>query len=222
MTETSPPDRVSTRTRWLRGPGYRAAVVDLLGVITYGEISAFERLAEDAKLATELPDKLALGRWRPSSSAHRAVDQPHRLARADPVQAMAPFVHAFDVFHASTPERLARGPGQGLRGGDGLSADFYVEIAQFLGRRHPSPRGRLARRRPARPTSWSAGSAGPSRRTTASGGRLAPVGAAGSWGRPSRRRSGSPPSATASQPARRLGSDRPGMDLAALTGCSAG
>ena len=43
-------------------PGYRAAVVDLLGAIAYGEISAFERLAEDAKLAPTLADKLALGK----------------------------------------------------------------------------------------------------------------------------------------------------------------
>ena len=44
------------------GPAYRAAVVDLLGAITYGEISAFQRLTDDAKLATLLEDKLALGK----------------------------------------------------------------------------------------------------------------------------------------------------------------
>ena len=32
-------------------PQYRAAVVDLLGALAYGELAAFERLAEDAKLA---------------------------------------------------------------------------------------------------------------------------------------------------------------------------
>ena len=32
----------------LQDPEYREAVVDLLGAIAYGEISAFERLAEDA------------------------------------------------------------------------------------------------------------------------------------------------------------------------------
>ncbi|MDX6367331.1 MAG: hypothetical protein QOK30_2407, partial [Nocardioidaceae bacterium] len=30
---------------------YRYAVVDLLGAIAYGELSAFERLVDDAKLA---------------------------------------------------------------------------------------------------------------------------------------------------------------------------
>ena len=35
-------------------PQYRAAVVDLLGALAYGELAAFERLAEDAKLAPTL------------------------------------------------------------------------------------------------------------------------------------------------------------------------
>ncbi|WP_278256536.1 ferritin-like fold-containing protein [Nocardioides convexus] len=34
-------------------PAYREAVVDLLAAIAYGEISAFERLAEDAKAGAE-------------------------------------------------------------------------------------------------------------------------------------------------------------------------
>ena len=41
-------------------PQYREAVIDLLAAIAYGEISAFERLAEDAKLAPTLEDKVAI------------------------------------------------------------------------------------------------------------------------------------------------------------------
>jgi hypothetical protein len=41
-------------------PTYLAAVVDLLGAIAYGEMSAFERLAEDAKMAPDLEDKAEL------------------------------------------------------------------------------------------------------------------------------------------------------------------
>ena len=41
---------------------YRAAVVDLLGAIAYGEISAFERLAADARMAPGLADKAALAK----------------------------------------------------------------------------------------------------------------------------------------------------------------
>ena len=37
-------------------PDYRAAVVDLLGVLALGELMAFERLAEDARLAPGIID----------------------------------------------------------------------------------------------------------------------------------------------------------------------
>ena len=57
MTEPAPPVLGDEVPAAFEDPGYRAAVVDLLGAIAYGEISAFERLAEDAKLAPTLPDK---------------------------------------------------------------------------------------------------------------------------------------------------------------------
>src|SRR5690348_15370141 len=114
-------------------PAYRAAVVDLLGAITYGEISAFERLTDDAKLATELPDKLALGKMATIQFGHiePLMDRIATLG-VDPIEAMAPFVQPFDVFHASTA------PSDWLEGlikayvGDGLAADFYVEIAAYV------------------------------------------------------------------------------------------
>jgi hypothetical protein len=41
-------------------PEYRAAVVDLLGVLALGELMAFERLAADARLAPGITDKAEL------------------------------------------------------------------------------------------------------------------------------------------------------------------
>src|SRR3954462_543272 len=56
---------------------YREAVVDLLGAIAYGEISAFERLVEDAKLAPTLEDKVAIASMATAEFAHlgRLVDR---------------------------------------------------------------------------------------------------------------------------------------------------
>ena len=88
MTETSSPD--SSAPGGPQGTeddsvafedlAYRAAVVDLLGAITYGEISAFERLADDAKLAEELPDKLALAKMATVQFAHvePLIEEPGR------------------------------------------------------------------------------------------------------------------------------------------------
>jgi hypothetical protein len=114
-------------------PQYRAAVVDLLAVITYGEISAFERLAEDAKLAPTLQDKVALSQMASVEFGHvgRLLDRLSGLG-ADPYEAMAPFRTAIDEFHRHTA------PADWLEGlikayvGDGLASDFYREISAFV------------------------------------------------------------------------------------------
>ncbi len=117
----------------LGDPGYRDAVVDLLGVLAYGEMSAFERLAEDAKLAPTLEDKLALARM--ASGEFAKVEPLHQRIRdlgSDPFEAMAPFRVALDSFHRHTA------PSDWLEGlvkayvGDGLADDFYREVAAFL------------------------------------------------------------------------------------------
>ena len=111
-------------------PVYLAAVVDLLGVIAYGEMSAFERLSEDAKMAPGLPDKAELARMASTEFAHfEGLRQRLVELGADPFEAMAPFVAPFDAFHLRTA------PADWLEGlvkayvGDGLAADFYREIA---------------------------------------------------------------------------------------------
>lgn len=114
-------------------PAYRDAVVDLLGVIAYGEISAFERLAEDAKLAPSLEDKVAVATM--ASAEFSKVAAIHaRIADlgGDPFAAMAPFRQPIDLFHEHTA------PADWYEGlikayvGDGLADDFYREIAAYL------------------------------------------------------------------------------------------
>jgi hypothetical protein len=115
--------------------GYRAAVVDLLGAIAYGEMSAFERLVDDGKLAPSLGDKMAISAMAAAEFGHVAplVNRITELG-ADAVAAMEPFVEPFDSFHAHTAPR------DWLEGlikayvGDGLAADFYREVAAFLDR----------------------------------------------------------------------------------------
>ena len=114
-------------------PAYREAVVDLLGVIAYGEISAFERLAEDAKLAPTLQDKVALATMA-SAEFGKVAPLHARITElgADPFVAMAPFRLPIDQFHLHTA------PADWLEGlikayvGDGLANDFFREIAAYL------------------------------------------------------------------------------------------
>src|SRR5690606_10407580 len=114
-------------------PQYRAAVVDLLGAIGYGQLSAFERLAEDAKLAPTIADKVAI-----ATLGAREVGNLTRLRErlgelgADPDEAMAPFAGPLEAFHAHTkPRDWWEGLVKAFVG-DALAADFYREIAAFL------------------------------------------------------------------------------------------
>src|SRR3954451_10771495 len=114
-------------------PTYRDAVVDLLGAVSYGEISAFERLAEDARMAPTLEDKVAIATM--ASAEFGKVAALHDRIRelgADPFAAMAPFRDAIDLFHEHTA------PSDWYEGlikayvGDGLADDFYREVAAYL------------------------------------------------------------------------------------------
>lgn len=117
----------------LEDPIYREAVIDLLGAIAYGEISAFERLAEDAKLSPTLEDKVAIATMAATELGHVTLLR-DRLAAlgADPYAAMAPFREPIDLFHAHTaPSDWYEGLVKAYVG-DGLAADFYREIAAYL------------------------------------------------------------------------------------------
>jgi len=113
--------------------GVDAATIDLLGVLAYGELTAFERLASDARLAPTIADKAALASMAAAEFAHFAQLRDHltRLG-VDPDTAMAPFVGAVDEFHDTTD------PNDWLEGlikayvGDGLATDFYREVSAFV------------------------------------------------------------------------------------------
>ncbi len=114
-------------------PEYRVAVVDLLGGLAYSELTAFERLTEDATGAPTLWDKAALASMAVAEFGHfeRLRDRLLDLG-ADPFAAMEPFHAPVDAFHAHTApsdwfESLIK-----AYVGDGLAADFYREIATYL------------------------------------------------------------------------------------------
>lgn len=113
-------------------PTYRTAVVDLLGVLAYGELTAFERLAEDAKLAPTLEDKAALAGLATAEFQHFELLRDRLSTFTDPVRAMQPFRRPLDEFHAHTA------PADWLEGlvkayvGDGIAMDFYREVVNYV------------------------------------------------------------------------------------------
>jgi len=114
-------------------PAYREAVVELLGAISYGEISAFERLAEDAKMAPAVRDKVALAAMAAAEFGHVArLHERITELGADPFEAMGAFIEPIEKFHRHTaPSDWYEGLVKAYVG-DGLAADFYREVAAFL------------------------------------------------------------------------------------------
>ena len=118
---------------WVSEPQYRQGAVDLLGILAYGALAAFDRLAEDARRAPTLADKVYV------ASLGCAADQTFDTVRdrlgeldVDVMVAMKPFHAPFDQFHAQTK------PKDWLEGlvlayvGNGFAADFYREVAAFV------------------------------------------------------------------------------------------
>jgi hypothetical protein len=111
-------------------PEYRAGVIDLLGVLAYTELVAFERLAADASLAPTISDEAALALMATAEIRHftRLAERLAELG-VDPAVAMEPFQEPLAEFHEKTA------PGDWLESlvkayvGDGIATDFYREVS---------------------------------------------------------------------------------------------
>src|SRR6478736_2177392 len=128
MTESgpdSPPERHAAQVVF-EDTEYRLAVIDLLGAVAYGELSAFELLVDAAKLAPTIRDKVEMRGMASLEFGHvaRLHDRIRELG-GDAFDAMAPFEAAIDLFHVHIA------PADWYEGlikayvGDGLAADFY-------------------------------------------------------------------------------------------------
>jgi len=112
---------------------YQEGVVDLLAALAYGELSAFDRLAEDARTAPTLTGRAALSSMAAAEIGHYRMLEQALAARGVAVdEAMQPFAQPFEAFNSSTAphswlESLVK-----AYVGDGLAADLYREIATWL------------------------------------------------------------------------------------------
>jgi 1,2-phenylacetyl-CoA epoxidase catalytic subunit len=123
-------------------PHAQVAVIDLLGALAYGELSAFDRLAEDARGAPSLAGRAALSAMAAAEMGHFRLLADHLAGLGVAAEdAMRPFVRAIDSYHRVTAphdwlESLVK-----AYLGDGLAADFYRQVADWL----PEPTSALVR-----------------------------------------------------------------------------
>ncbi|WP_026555593.1 ferritin-like fold-containing protein [Arthrobacter sp. 35W] len=112
---------------------YDKFVVDLLGVMAYGELSSFERLSSDARYSPTLHDRATLGAMAVREFEHFEVVSARLSAMGlDPELAMRPFQASIDAFHDRTRpadwyESLMKAYVV-----DAISGDFYQSISTFL------------------------------------------------------------------------------------------
>lgn len=115
------------------GEREREGTIELLGVIAYGTISGFTRMAADSEMATDLRLKRALAGMAVTEFHNHELLVDHIIELGgDPIAAMGPFEAAFEVFHARTrPRNLLEGLVKAYIG-DGIASDFYIEISQYV------------------------------------------------------------------------------------------
>ena len=114
-------------------PTHRAAVVDLLGVLAYGELTAFVRAAVDSDLAPTLSLKSAMAGLANTEYVQYSQLVEHMRGHGiDPQVAMEPFVVPFAAYHERTkPKGWLEGLVKAFVG-DGIAKDFYREMSAFV------------------------------------------------------------------------------------------
>ncbi len=114
-------------------PPTRDAVVDLLGLVAYGELLAFDRMAADARLAPDLTRRAVLSEMAAAEITHyrRLADRLTELG-VTPEEAMSPFVPALRSYHDSTEPKDWLEALTKAYVGDAIADDFFREMAAHL------------------------------------------------------------------------------------------
>jgi hypothetical protein len=109
------------------------AVVDLLALLAYAELQAFDQMANDARLAPDLRRRAMLSEMAAAEIVnYRRLESRLAVLGAEPQAAMRPFTEALADYHRQTEpkdwyEALIK-----AYVGDGIADDFYREVASFL------------------------------------------------------------------------------------------
>ncbi|MER2135734.1 MAG: ferritin-like fold-containing protein [Arthrobacter sp.] len=112
---------------------YRQFLSDLLGVIAYGELSAFERMSSDARFSPSLRDRAALGRLavREYNNFERVTAYLESMG-ISAEDAMAPFQASVDAFHDRTRPGDWHESLMKFYVTDAISDDFYAALGSRL------------------------------------------------------------------------------------------
>ncbi len=114
-------------------PADHPAISELFALLAYGEVTAFYRLVEEARMAPDLRGRISMAAMAAAEMNHYEVLRAALERRGvDVVAAMARYSSALDNYHRLTMpstwlEALVK-----TYVGDAMAADFYLEIAAGL------------------------------------------------------------------------------------------
>ena len=132
MTSLSGADDVSDPSS-ARVPADHPGVNELFAVLAYGEVAAFYRLTDEARMAPDLRGRISMASMAAAEMAHYELLHDTLESRGvDVVRAISKYASALDGYHRlTTPstwlEALVK-----TYVGDALVADFYLQIADGL------------------------------------------------------------------------------------------
>ncbi|MGJ0117604.1 ferritin-like fold-containing protein [Williamsia sp. MIQD14] len=114
-------------------PDDHPGITSLFGVLLAGEIAAFYRLTAESQMAPDIRGRVAMAQMAGAEMAHFEVLAAELERRGrDVVDTVAHYAPILDRYHGSTT------PNSWLESmvkafiGDGLAADFYLEVAHTL------------------------------------------------------------------------------------------
>lgn len=131
MNSVPPPDKPATAVAPL--PADHPGIDALFTLLAYGEIAAFYRLTDEAKMAPDLRGRISMASMAAAEMGHYDQLRDTLVKRGvDVVPAMSKYAATLDDYHRLTM------PSTWLEAlvktylGDALVADFYLEIADVL------------------------------------------------------------------------------------------
>ena len=132
MTSLSGADEVSDSPP-SRVPADHPGVNELFAVLAYGEVAAFYRLTEEAKMAPDLRGRISMASMAAAEMGHYELLRDALESRGvDVVPTISRYASALDGYHRlTTPSTWLEALVKAYVG-DALAADFYLQIADEL------------------------------------------------------------------------------------------
>lgn len=128
-SQTEPPAAAVSTSVSADHPG----ITELFGVLACGELAAFYRLTSEALMAPDLRGRVAMASMAAAEMSHFETLQEELQRRgADVYRLIAAYEEVLDRYHASTVPSTWEESLVKVYVGDGLAADFYLEIAGTL------------------------------------------------------------------------------------------